>query len=519
MRIGYLFAGVFAAATLAQQPATQPSATALTIYNQDFAVARTQVDLDLHPGLNEVTTSQVTNQLEPDSVVLRDPALRDPSAKRSFHIVEQNYDAAVVTQDWLLQKYEGKTIDFQVGGWAADSGKIVTLPNIQGKIVRAPRQGGQYVQNQFQENQPLIEVNGKLQFQLPGTPLFPAATDGLLLKPTLRWQIDSERAQKLSAELAYITGGLSWEATYNVVAPIASDVPSKTAAPSAACQENADIVGWVTIHNLSGTDFPQARIKLMAGDVAKITPLNIGGPIMRMGLAKAQSVSVNGQVTQKAFDDFHLYDLNRTVSLRDGEIKQVQFIEASGVTLARSYTYDGAAENLQPIANFGGNFIQQQNYGLNSDNTKVQILEEFKNTQANRLGIPLPAGRIRLYRRDADGQVEFVGESTINHTPTEDTVKINTGSAFDVKGSRRQTDYYIDQNRRTLEETFEIKLTNQKPEPINVNVLEHLYRGDNWEIQHKSGDYTKLDSHTIQFPVQVPGKGEATLTYAVRYTW
>ena len=113
------------------------------------------------------------------------------------------------------------------------------------------------------------------------------------------------------------------------------------------------------------------------------------------------------------------------------------------MNLARSYLYDGAAENLQPLSNYGDRFIQQQSYGLNAGDTKVQIVEEFKNTEANHLGIPLPAGRIRLYRRDADGQMEFVGESVINHTPTEETVKISTGSAFDVKGSRRQTGYYV----------------------------------------------------------------------------
>ena len=257
----------------------------------------------------------------------------------------------------------------------------------------------------------------------------------------------------------------------------------------------------------------------MAGDVAKIVPSNNVLRGAYKTFATAQNVSVNGQVTQKAFDDFHLYDLNRTVSLRDGEIKQIQFIEASGVTLARSYVYDGADGNRQPTANFGGNFVQQQNYGLSSSNNKVKIIDEFKNSQANHLGIPLPAGRIRLYRRDADGQMEFIGESTIDHTPTEDIVKITTGNAFDVKGSRRQTDFSTDQGRRTLNETFEIKITNQKPEPVNVKVIENLYRGDNWEIQFKSAEYTKLDSHTIQFPVQVPAKGEATLTYAVRYTW
>ena len=232
-----------------------------------------------------------------------------------------------------------------------------------------------------------------------------------------------------------------------------------------------------------------------------------------------EAVSVNGQVTQKPFDDYHLYDLNRTVSLNDGETKQVQFLEASGVTVTRSYLYDGADTNRQPIANYGGNFIQQQNYGLGSGNTKVEIQQEIKNSEANHLGIPLPAGRIRLYRRDADGQMEFVGENVINHTPAEDSIKITSGNAFDVKGSRRQTDYYVDNSRRTLQEYFEIKLTNQKSDPITVNVLEHLYRGDNWEIVQKSSDYTKLDSHTIEFPVRVPAKGAATITYEVHYTW
>ena len=484
---------------LAQQPSAGP--TALTIYNQDFAVARTEIDLDLHPGHNEVTTTQVTSQLEPDSVVLR-----DASGKLSFHILEQNYDAAVVDQQWLLQKYEGKTIEFQTGRGAMVEGKFVLEPPVQGKIIRAGTQ-----QQGYPQSQPLIEVNGQMEFQLPGTPLFPATTDGLLLKPTLRWQIGSEKDEKLSAELAYVTGGFSWEATYNIVAPESTGV---------TIEDKADVIGWVTIHNQSGTEFPQARIKLMAGDVAKIVPQNYSTGAMRNRVyAMAQSVSVEPEVTQKAFDDFHLYDLNRTVSLRNGEIKQIQFIEASGVTLARSYMYDGARGNLQPYTNFDDNINQQRNYGLDSANTKVQIMQQIKNSQANHLGIPLPAGRIRLYRRDSDGQVEFVGESTINHTPTEDTVKITTGSAFDIKGARRQTDFHVNQNGQTLDETFEIKLTNQKPQPITVNILEHLYRGNNWEIQEKSVDYTKLDSHTIQFPVQVPAKGEAKLTYSVRYTW
>ena len=512
----FFVAVAFATSLAAQQPAPPSAASALTIYNENFAVARTTVDLDLHPGINEVATNEVTTQLEPDSVVLRDLSA-GVAAKPSFRIVEQNYDAAVVTQDWLLKKYEGKTIQFQVGNTQEPGGHAINSFTIEGKIIRAPQQpspyGNQYGAYQPNE-QPLIEVNGQMQFNLPGIPLFPASTDGLLLKPTLRWQIDSPRAQKLTAELAYITGGLNWEATYNVITAGAGD---DTAASTP--DEKADVVGWVTITNRTGADFRQARIKLMAGDVAKIQPREFDRIQLRSSLAMGEAVNVNGQVTQKPFDDYHLYDLNRTVSLADGETKQVQFLEANGVTVTRSYLYDGAAPDRQPIANYGGNFIQQQNYGLSSANTKVEIQQEIKNSEANHLGMPLPAGRLRLYRRDADGQMEFIGESAIGHTPAEDTVKVVSGNAFDVKGSRKQTNFYIDNGRRTLDEYFEIKLTNQKAQPVTVNVLEHLYRGDNWEIQQKSANYTEVDSHTIQFPVQVPAKGDATVTYSVRYTW
>ena len=495
------FESLFVAAALAvpfaaaQQNPTEP--VALTIYNQDFAVARTSIDLDLHSGLNEFTTTGVTSRLEPDSVVLR-----DPSGKRVVQVVEQNYDAGVVNQDWLLQKYEGKTIDFQIGTGPGGQVQIV-----QGKIIRA----GSSINPYGQQNQPLIEVNGKMQFNLPGLPLFPAATDGLLLKPTLRWQIHSDKADRFNAELAYITGGLDWEATYNVVVPASSDVTA---------EEQADVHGWVTIHNQSGSEFPQASIKLMAGDVAKIQPPSGG-----YGMAKARDEIVfagamqAAQVTQKAFDDFHLYDLHRTVSLRNGETKQVQFLDATDVTVKRSYLYDGQSPQFQPQTYYNGNVNEMRGYGLEGENPKVSIIEEIKNSEQNHLGIPLPAGRVRLYRRDSGGQMEFVGENTISHTPVEETLKIPTGSAFDVKGSRRQTDFHVNQPDRILDETFEIKVTNQKQQPVKVTVVEHLYRGDNWQIMNKSAAFTKRDSHTLEFPLQVPAKGETTLTYSVRYSW
>ena len=502
MNLSRCFAAMLFAASVAaaQQPdAPKPPATALTIYNQNFAVARTSLNLDLHPGINSVETNQVTNQLEPDSVILRGLGQTRNSVKPSFRILEQNYEAAVVTQDFLLQKYEGKTIEFELSPGT----------NVEGKIIRAPSMH----QNQyggFEQTPALIEVKGQMQFQLPGMPLFPASTDGLLLKPALRWQIESAKPQKVDAELAYITNGLNWEATYNVVAE------SGGAASQGA--ENAGLVGWVTIQNNSGADFPSATIKLMAGDVARIQPPQNGRMFAHGAMSEMVMVNADNKVTQKPFDDFHLYDLHRTVSLNDGETKQVQFVDAPEVAVKRSYIYDGA-EGDQQNNYYNGGVNMDQNFHIGDTNQKVAIVEEIKNSEANHLGIPLPAGRLRFYRRDADGQVEFVGESMINHTPAEDTVKVTTGDAFDVKGSRRQTDFTIDSQRRIINESFEIKLTNQKAEAVTVDVLEHLYRGNNWEIEQKSADYTKLDSHTLEFPVRVPAKGSTTVTYKVKYTW
>ncbi|MDE1178703.1 MAG: hypothetical protein PW789_19180 [Edaphobacter sp.] len=473
----------------AQQPAVTP--TALTIYNQDFAVARTTVPLSLIAGDNQVLTANVTSQLEPDSVVLR-----DPTGHNAFTIAEQNYDAGVVTQEWLLEKYEGKMLDFQVGPSVIDkegtSETHVAPRVIQGRVIRAG-------------NNPLIEVNGRMQFQLPGTPLFPASTDGLLLKPTLRWQITAPKAASFPAELAYITHGISWQATYNVVLPESS---------STASSEMADVLGWVTIRNESGTDFPQATIQLMAGDVAKVQEFRPRA--MMAGVAGMGSSVMADQiaVTQKDFDDFHLYDLHRTVALRNSETKQVQFLESSGVAVERTYVYTNGYQ--QPV--YAGFFNVQPSYGL-TNNKRVTIQQEIKNSEANHLGMPLPAGRLRLYRRDSGGQMQFIGENMVQHTPAEQPVKITSGNAFDLTGERRQTDFHTDTNAHTIDESFEIKLSNQKPQPVVIHAVEHLHRAQNWKITAKSADYIKRDSNTADFAVNVPAKGETTITYTVHYSW
>ena len=472
LSLAVMAAGVLTGAGIAGM-AQEPTATKLTIYNEDFAVARTTVPLQLKAGMNEVTTTNVTRQLEPDSVVLRDPESHNP-----IQVMEQNYDAAVVNQGWLLEKYEGQMIDFQTAGqqtFTLPTGEQKTVPPtvVSGKIVRAG-------------SDPLIEVNGKMQFQLPGTPLFPATTDGLLLKPTLRWRIDARKAASFPAELDYITHGMKWQATYNVLIPASED----TTGP-----EKADVMGWVTIENRTGTEFPEATIQLMAGDVAKIR--NVRPKVMyeSMGMTQKAVAVPAPAVTQKAFDEFHLYDLHRTVALKTGETKQVQFLEASNVTVQRRYELDGADEN---------------------NPTKVAVVEKIKNSEANHLGMPIPAGRLRVYRRDTDGQVQFVGESMIEHTPAEQEIGIVTGKAFDVTGTRKQTDAH--QTSHSSDESYELKLSNQKAQAVTVHVIEHLNR-DNWKITAKSTDFVKKDASTIDFTVTVPAKGEAVMSYSVHYSW
>ncbi len=471
----------------------EPDASAVTIY-KDFAVVRSTVDLDLKAGLTEVTTSKVTRQLEPDSVVLR------RSDGKAVNVLEQNYDAAVVDQNTLLQQYEGQTIDFQNLVYRSDQvgQQLVLTP---GKVVRAPG-NNTLVNGAYYSAPPIIEVDGKLQFQLPGLPIFPAKADSLLLKPSLRWSIGSTSAEHFPAELDYITRGFSWQATYNIVSP---ESMAETGA------ESADLVGWVTIENHSGTEFPAANIKLMAGDVAKIEPeRGLGHGVGAFMTSK--NVSVNAEVTQKAFDDFHLYDLHRTVNLRGGETKQVEFLHATNVPVTRKYEYDGAGRGVWDSLNLDQNFGRE-------GSKKVAIVQEFKNSEDNHLGIPLPAGRIRFYRQDTGGQVEFTGESTIDHTPKDNTVRVMTGNAFDITGDRKQTDFHSDMTSRTIDESFEIKVKNAKDKPVKVTIVEHLYRWSNWTITAKSSDYTKTDSRTVEFPLEIKADDERSLTYTAHYSW
>ena len=462
----------------------QPS---LTIYNQNFAVVRDTVALDLKAGVNEVRFAGATAHVEPDSVILRDAA-----GKRALQILEQTYRNDPVSQELLLSLNEGKTIDFEV---------LDTLNNsthrhqVLGKIVRSG-----FVPGGGHE-QPIIEVNGKLQFTLPGQPLFPNLGDDTVLKPSFNWLLKSPDAAKVSAEVGYVTGGFTWEADYNLVAPEKGDY--------------VDVLGWITMNNQSGTTFRDAKIKLMAGDVQKLQPQNVTKRYARSRVtALGMAMESDATVTEKSFDEFHLYTVARPTTLRDRETKQVEFVRAERVKAPVIYVYDGTAG-----MRFWGGLNYDQGFGPGEGNKKVVVMREFVNAETNHLGMALPAGKLRFYRSGDDRQLEFTGEDRIDHTPRNETVRVTTGNSFDLVGERKQTDFKVSTGDKWMDETFEIKLRNRKKEPVTIRVVEHLYRWNNWNLTAKSAEFVKKDAQTIEFNVPVAPDEEKTVTYTVHYSW
>ena len=470
--------------------------TALTLYNQNFAVVRERIKLQLKPGLNEVRFADVSAHLEPESVILR-----DFSGRTDFHILEQNFRNDPIDQSMMLSLFEGKEIDF-----------LVTEPQkpdrvIKGRVVRSgytghdlKKTGPLPTRMAGEPAQPIIEVDGQFQFRLPGTPLFPALPDESILKPELSLQLQSSTTGQLDAELCYVSGGLSWEAHYNLV--------------TASDGETLDLIGWVTLRNHSGKSFENVRVKLMAGEVSKIQQDEQG----RFVAARADAETGAPPITQKSFAEYHLYTLQRPLTLRDRETKQVEFVRASGVDSARLYVYEGNVMDITRRGYDPNQLRENESLGLESDST-VKVLSKFKNSKDDGLGVPLPKGRLKFYQRDDDGELEFVGENNINHTPENETVRVHVGNAFDITGERKRIDFKVDSSNNWADESFEITLRNRKKEGIEVRVIEHLFRWVNWEIRENSEPFTKLGVQEIEFRVKLEPEDEKKLTYRVHYSW
>jgi hypothetical protein len=484
MKIFPIFAlltiALFPAPSQADETSTVSSeGVSLTIYNGNYAVVRDQIKLDLTKGINHITYDGATTTLEPDSVVL------SGDGDRNVEILEQSYRQDVATPSALLKVFEGREIDFLYT--AVDGGQKI----FKGKIIRAG------------QGEPLIESEGKLRFGMPGTPLFPSLGEDGILKPALEWKIQSDEDVQTTASVSYLTGGLSWFASYNLVSPEKGDVSS--------------LVGWITMGNQSGRNYKDAHVKLLAGEVNKVTH---GMPMAADSILMEESVrGGSGSVEQKAFDEFHLYTLARPVVLRDRENKQVEFLRAEGVVAQTIYRLAG--ERLY----YGGDqgIYTDPDVTLRSGN-KIKVLRKIENTAKNGLGIPLPMGKIRLYRENefrGKSDLEFVGENLISHTPKDEFVEIETGEAFDLVAERTRTDFRVmglGANSGRIQEAFSIKLKNRKDQDVVINVVEYL-RGPNWEITSESLPSRKTSASEVQWDVPVPAGKEVSLSYEVVYSW
>lgn len=465
--------------TLGLLTAVSNAEVALTIYNQNLAVVRDNLEVNLGKGDSQIHYDRATAQVIPDSVVLRDPA-----GEAEFTLREQSYRNDPVSQGLLLSLFEGKEIPFEK---IYPDGKV---ERISGKVIRSGYQRG------GRPSSPVIETEEGLRFSLPGEPLFPSLGDDSILRPTLSWVLGSPKESTFTAQLSYLTGGLSWEASYNLVAPEEGELVT--------------LSGWITANNSSGTSFTDAKLKLVAGDVNM-------NPTRRVGLeAKAMRASMDafadtGGVQQKDFDDFHLYTLPRPITLRDQETKQVEFMRSEKVAAEKIYIYDPSPFRYQ-----GGRNTNRAEMDFSKD---VGIYWTFKNSEENGLGVPLPGGTTRFYREDGDdGNLEFVGENRIDHTPNNETLKIYTGNAFDLVGERKLMDFTYKQNSNRMTETVEVTLKNRSKKAQTIVAREHLWRWSGWEVQTGS-DFERIDSNTIEFSVELAPDEVKTISYTAVYTW
>ena len=446
-----------------------------------YAVVKQERDLELPRGRGELRFVDVAALIEPTTV--RFESLTDPDGTQ---VLEQNYQFDLVNQAKLVERYLDREI-------TVEQTRGQKVERFTGRLLSAS--GGLILEDGQGRIRALSGWSG-LEFpELPG---------GLITRPTLVWDVHADRGGLHRTRVSYQTQGMTWWADYNLVFAPGKDANSG----------RLDVGAWVSIINQSGAGYDEAKLKLIAGDVHRAAPPGAayGDRVRKMAMTEAAAPGFQ----EKSFFEYHLYTLGRPTTLPQNSTKQIELFEtARGVPADKVLVYYGLPGNY----GFFPDPVTDRGFGVQS-NKKVDVYLRFKNTKDNGLGIPLPSGRIRVNQLDTDdGSLEFIGEDIIDHTPRDEEVLIQLGSAFDVVGERKQTDFRVDSARNTMEETIEIELRNRKDEPVEVLVKENLYRWTNWEIVESSHEWRKIDARTIHVPVRVDAGEEAVLRYRVRYTW
>jgi len=491
-----------AAAIAAALPLAATAETAITVYSSaqpgtldarnfrnnysnaipGYALVREDRTFDLKAGRNMLRIDDVPALIDPTTVSFA--SLSDPARTR---VVEQSFEFDLTSTEKLLSRYLDRDITVEQPRGQGVETVSGTLVGAQGQIILKQPDGTVRI------------MSSSSSVKLPSLP------GGLISKPTLVWDIETANTGPQKARFTYQTGGMTWWTDYNF---------TYSEPRPGTCK--LDVSAWVTLVNQSGASFNDAKLKLIAGDVQRVQPV-AERAAKSMALASPASPAAQGFI-EKSFFEYHLYTLGRPTSLAQNSTKQIELFPAVlNVGCEKSLVYYGQGSRWSSYYNTP---YTERDPGSQA-NKKVDVYLSVKNTKENGLGVPLPAGKIRVSQLDsADRSLEFIGEDVINHTPRDEMVSVKLGSSFDVVGERRQTDYRVDTSAKWIEEEIEVKVRNRKEtEPVSVDVRESLYRWSNWSIIRKTSDYVKDDSRTIHFPVKIAPGGEAVVRYTVRYTW
>ena len=446
-----------------------------------YALVRDDREMKIKEGRSQLSFTDVAALIDPTTVTFS--SLTDPATR----VLEQNFQFDLVSTQKLLLKF----IDRQI---TVDKPNGNSVTPITGTLLSAT-------------DGIVLRGNDGSIYSLPTytSVRFPDLPGGLNTRPTLVWDIQSPAGGNHKTRVTYQTGGITWWADYNLIFNEGADANSGL----------LDLSAWVSIINQSGATYADAKLKLIAGEVNRVQP-ELDQRVRREVMMKAAEAPADvAGFAQKDFFEFHLYTLGRTTTLPNNSTKQIElFDQAKQIPAKKVLVYYGA---VQPY--FYPSPYTDRNMGVET-NKKVDVYLEFKNDKQFGLGVPLPAGRLRVSQLDkADGSLEFIGEDTIDHTPKDEQVRVKLGSAFDVVGERRQVNFSVDTAAKWMEEEIEVKLRNHKSQPVDVIVKENLYRWSNWKILTQSHKFDKEDARTISFPVKVAKDGQTVVRYRVRYTW
>ncbi len=433
----------------------------ITVYNQGFGLVREVRELkDLGTGRVSLEFRDVASTISAETVAVKSSGLR---------VLEQNYRYDLLTPETLLEKYVGRNVRAYRYHDATGREDVVDA-----KLLSVAGSG------------PVLQIGNEVTFGYPARFAFREVPPDLIAKPTLVWLVESTEPRQ-SVEVSYIARSMGWKADYVFVVGPNDD--------------RGDLLGWVTLQNQSGATYRDAQLKLVAGDVNQVQMADSG--VMRAYKSAAAPAGASAFREEGLFE-YHLYTLDRPTTVRDKEQKQVSLLEATNVGVTKKLIF------------FGQQYWFRGQYGEVAKNQKVGVYLDFKNTEANHLGIPLPKGTVRVYKADKSGAQQFVGEDAIDHTPRDEKVRIKMGEAFDVVADRKQTEW------KTLgscvsESSWEIELRNHKDEAVHVEVREPA--GGDWTIVESSLPATKEDAQTFTFDVPVPKRGATKVKYRVRVRW